>query len=131
MFKLAKIENGRINVGEPEYYKVKANVTVKAGDALKLVSGALELATDTDKPTHIAGASIGASETKRIIPALRVESNQIYRAPTSAAPAAVGSKVTINDTADGVTATTTGGVATIVSHGEATKAGDHILVRFE
>ena len=131
MFKLAKIENGRINVGEPEYLKVKANVTVKAGDALKLVSGALELATGANKPTHIAGASIGASETKRIIPALRVEANQIYRAPTSATPAAVGSKVTINNTADGVTAETTDGVATIISHGEATKAGDHILIRFE
>lgn len=133
MFKLAKIENGRVNVGEPEYIAVTASVAVKAGDALVLTGGVLALATGTIKPTHVAGASIGAAETKRVIPALRIEANQIYRAPISPAPTSStvpGAKVTVNDTADGVTATTEGGVATIVSLGEATASGDHILVRF-
>lgn len=129
MFKLAKIENGRINVGEPEYLTV--NTDVKAGQALKFDGGVLKLATGSTKPTHISGATASANS---IIPALRVEANQIYRAPITVAPntsTVPGAKVTINTTSDGVTATTTDGVATIVSLGEAVAANDHILVRFE
>ena len=128
MFKLAKLENGRINVGEPEYLTVEANV--KAGQALNLDGGVLKRATGATKPTHIAGANATANST---IPALRVEGNQIYRAPMTGdefSERKVGDKVTISTNSDGVTTTTTSGVATIVSFGEAEASGDHILVRF-
>jgi hypothetical protein len=75
---------------------------------------------------------VSANDTDRNIAVCRVESNQIFEAPITAAPTAlnVGDKVTLADTGLGVTATTQSGVATIVSLNGAANAGDKILVRF-
>jgi len=135
MFFLTKIENGRTNVSEPEYLTVTESLAITNGEALKLTSGKLAKCTATDAPKYIAGADLSATDTDRIIPVIRVESNQVYSAPISAAPGslAVGSKVTLNlvsNAAVGVTTVTTNGVATIVSLNGATKADDKVLVRF-
>jgi hypothetical protein len=133
MFKLIKIENGRQNVPEPEYLEVTANVAISIGQTLKITEGKLAAASGTDKPTFIAMGELSAAASKRILAVCRVESNQVYEAPITAAPTAlkVGDKVTIS-TPDGlgVTATTASGVATIVSLNGATDAGQKVIVRF-
>ena len=56
----------------------------------------------------------------------------VFAVPVSAAPTSlkVGDKVTVNSDGVQVTATTTNGVATIVSLNGAKAAGDTIIVRF-
>lgn len=128
MFNLKKIEGGRINVFEPHFLTVGATA-VSSGEALVLTDGKLVKCGATVKPAFIALAN-GAAGAE--IAVGRVESNQIYAVPVSAAPTslAVGAKVTIG--ADGltVTATTTSGVAEIVDLNGATAPNDIIVVRF-
>lgn len=127
MFKLIKIENGRMNVPEPEYFV--ANAVLTAGQAVALSDG--ELVSNTTKPTHI---TLGpAKEAGAKVPCIRIDSSQVYEVAITAAPTSlnVGDKVTIDDTsAASVTATKDGGVVTIVSLNDATAAGEKILVRF-
>ena len=133
MFYLTKIVNGRINVSEPEYHTVTNGLNITNGEALVLASGKLAKCSATTVPQFIAGADLSANDTNRVIPVIRVESNQVYSAPLNAAPTAAvveGTKVTIDGDALGVTADTTSGVATIVSLNGATKAGDKVLVKF-
>jgi hypothetical protein len=127
MFYLAKIENGRMNVPEPEY--LEAGAAIACGEALVLADGKLTKCGETVAPKYVAMGDAKAAGA--VIPVCRVESNQVYDVPVSAAPTAlkVGDKVTLDSDALGVTATTTSGVVTIVSLNGATKAGDIITVR--
>ncbi len=127
MFKLIKIENGRLNVPEPIVYE--ASVAVSEGEALALASGRLAKCGTTTKPEYIAMGNATAGEKVAVC---RVESNQVYEAPISAAPGelAVGSKVKLDANAAGVTADTASGVATIVNLNGAKAAGDTVIVRF-
>ena len=128
MFNLVKIEGGRINVHEPEKLTVGSSA-LAIGTVCVLSGGVLAAATGTTKPTHI---TLAAGATGAEIPCGRIESNQVYEVPVSAAPTSLkaGVKVTLDTTGQKVTATTTDGVATIVSVNGATKADDIILVRF-
>lgn len=74
MFKLTKIEGGRINVFEPQVLTVGASA-VFCGQALVLKSGKLSACDAEVKPTFIALADGSAGEE---IAVGRVESNQIY-----------------------------------------------------
>lgn len=130
MFYLTKIVNGRINVSESEYLTVTDGLTITNGEALVLTSGKLAKCSATTVPQFIAGADLSATDTNRVIPVIRVESNQIYEAPVTAVPASIGIKVALDGDALGVTNATTNGVATIVSLNGATKAGDKVLVKF-
>lgn len=130
MFKLIKIENGRMNVPEPEYH-IAGTTELKAGQAVALSSG--KLVKNATAPTHITLASAKANEAK--VPCVRIEPSQVYEVSLSAAPAsgiAVGDKITIEGTyATEVIATKTdGGILTIVSLDNATNKGDKITVRF-
>lgn len=73
MFRLTKIEGGRINVFEPLMYTVGSSA-VKAGQALVLNSGVLA-APSTAKPTFIALAD---AEPNTEVAVGRIEPNQIY-----------------------------------------------------
>lgn len=132
MFRLIKIENARMNVPEPEYLTATASEAITIGEALVLASGALTKCGATTKPTFIAMAGLSADATDRVIPVCRVEPNQIYEVETAAdaSAAVVGTKVTLHTDGLQVTATTTSGVAEIVSTNGAAAAGDKILVRF-
>ena len=132
MFKLIKIENGRMNVPSPVYLEVTNSVAISAGEALKLSSGKLAKVSATDNPTYIALGNKSDTDTARTLACIRVEPNQVYETTFSAKPEslAVGSKVTL-DSGKQVTATATNGVATIVSLEGASKSGDKVLVRFE
>ena len=131
MFKLIKIENARMNVHEPVFYEVTASEAVTLGEALVLTSGKLTKCGATAKPQFIAMADCGASDEKRVIPAARVEPNQLYEVPVQAAPTGivVGSKVTLHTDGLQVTATTSSGVVTIEDLNGAAAAGDLVVVR--
>lgn len=133
MFKLAKIENGRINVGETVVYEATASEAVSYGEALVLASGKLTKCGATAKPAYVAGCDVTADDTKRAVPCLRVTPDMVFLVPVTAAPTSLvpGSKVTLHTDGMKVTATTTGGIATVVDTNGATAAGDEILVRFE
>ena len=126
MFNLIKIEGGRINVFEPQILTVGSSA-VNAGQALVLNAGKLTSA-GSGKPTYIALSAGAAGEE---ISVGRVEPNQVYEVEISAAPTSlvVGDKVTLAG-GETVTATTTSGVAEIVSLNGATASGDKVLVRF-
>lgn len=131
MFKLIKIENARMNVPEPVFHEVKASEAVQLGEALVLTSGKLTKCGATAKPEFIAMADCAADAAKRLIPAARVEPNQLYEVPVQAAPTSLveGSKVTLHTDGLQVTATTTSGVVTVESLNGAAAAGDIIVVR--
>lgn len=131
MFKLIKIENARMNVPEPVFHEVKASEAVELGEALVLTSGKLTKCGATVKPEFIAMADCAAAATDRIIPVARVEANQLYEVPITAAPSSLaeGSKVTLHTDGMQVTATTTSGVVTVESLNGAAAAGDNIVVR--
>ncbi len=133
MFKLLKIENGRMNVPEPEYLEVAPEEVFSIGEALVLnAEGKLTKCSATVKPTYIAMGQVSKTAQEREIAVCRVEDNQVYEVACDEVPAAlkVGNKVTISTDALKVTATTTDGVATVVSLNGATVAGDKICVRF-
>ncbi len=132
MFRLLKIENARMNVPEPEYLDAKASEAIEMGETLVLSAGVLTKCSGTTKPTHIAMAAKDAADTDRRMPACRIESNQVYAAPVTAAPTSLvpGAKVTIHTDGLQVTATTTDGVVTVVDKNGAAAIGDEIIVRF-
>ena len=126
MFKLIKIEGARMNVPEPEY--LIAGAALSAGQTVSLSGG--KLVVNTTAPTHITLGSAKAADEK--VPCARIESNQVYEAPISEAPASlnVGDKVTVASDGARVTATTADGIATIVSLEDAKASGDKVTVRF-
>ena len=133
MFDLKKIENGRMNVPEPEYFDAKAATEIQVGQALALTGGVLAPVTaGTTKPEFISLGYVSASAVKRECPVARVNDEQVYEVPVSAAPSAlkVGDKVTLTTDGLEVTATTASGVATIVNLKGASAAGDKVLVKF-
>ena len=131
MFKLLKIENARLNVPSPVFHEVKASEAVVIGEALILSGGVLTKCGATTAPQFIAMADLSATAVKREIPVARVEKNQIYEVPVTAAPTSlkVGDKVTLHTDGLQVTATTTDGVITVEDKNGATAAGDKIIVR--
>lgn len=131
MFNLIKIENARLNVPEPLYYEVTASEAVSTGEALVLSAGKLTKCGATAKPQYIAIGSCTAAQSNRNIAVCRVEPNQIYEVPVTAAPTSLvpGCLVTLHTDGLQVTATTTSGVVTVVDTAGAAAAGDKILVR--
>ena len=131
MFRLIKIENARMNVPEPVFHEVTASKAVQLGEALVLTSGKLTKCGATAKPEFIAMADCAADAAKRLIPVARVEANQLYEVPVTAAPTSLveGNKVTLHTDGMQVTATTTSGVVTVESLNGAAAAGDTIVVR--
>ena len=114
-----------------EWRDVTDDEAVEYGEALVLASGKFTKCGATVKPTHIAMGSVAADATKRTLAAARVEDNQLYEVPVTAAPTGLtaGSKVTLHTDGLQVTATTTSGVVTVESLNGASAAGDIIVVR--
>lgn len=129
MFKLIRIENGRMNVPSPVIHEVTASLAINEGQALALSGGKLIVATG--KPEFIAMGDKAATDENRQLAVCRVDAHQIYEVPVSAAPTSLkpGDKVTINSNGLEVTATTTNGVVTIENLNGAAAAGDTVIVR--
>ena len=121
MFRLIKIEGGRINVPEPEFYS--AGEVLKAGQAVSLSAG--KLVKNASAPVYITLAA-GVQDQKT--PVARINSDQLYETNITASTVGlnVGDKVTLDSGATAVTATTENGIATIVS----IDSDDTVTVRF-
>lgn len=110
MFKLTKIEGGRINVFEPQILTVGATPVV-SGQALVLKSGKLSACDAEVKPTFIALANGSTGEE---ISVGRVESNQIYSV-AAVSGLVVGNKYKTDGAGKAITSTTStaGGVEVV------------------
>ena len=113
----------------PTIKQVAANtaVTYAVGDALVLTSGKLAKAGATVAPEYIsAQGGLG----KDVLSVYQVEPNQEWETTLSTAGSlVVGAKYTLSDTSDSVTATSTSGVAEVVSVA-GTTSGSAVVVRF-
>ena len=127
MFYLTKIENGRMNVPDPEYYTAGA-AAISEGETLALASG--KLTRNIAAPTFIALA--GAAANAESVPVCRIEKNQVYSVPCSTAPTSFvpGTKLTVATDGLQAGAVNDNGVVTVVQTLGAKAIGDHILVRF-
>jgi hypothetical protein len=117
------------NYAAPTTKQIVANtaVTYAVGDALVITSGKAAKCGATTKPEYICAEKASG---KNVISAYQVEGNQEYETVLSTAGTlAIGSKVTLSDTADSVTATTTSGVAEVISVA-GTTSGSKVVVRF-
>lgn len=122
-------DDGRIP--SHEYLPCSA-LTPKVGMALVLDGGVLVAASGTVKPTFICQTERDAAiEAGELIPVNRVLPDMAYETTFSAAAASVkiGDKLTIAAGGEQVTATTTDGVAEVISM-EGTEAGSKVIVRF-
>ena len=134
MFKLIKIINSGVNVPEPIRMPKASDKTVKSGTLLTVTNGELADCGPTSAPTYVALADAGVSDTVAVCAA--INGNMYFEAPLSESPASlkIGAKVTLATDADGaaygVSATVSGGVATVIDLCGATSAGDKITVKF-
>ena len=135
MFKLIKILNSGINVPEFERIPVSDGVDYTVGMAISAAAGAAASCTASTAPTHICAQMLAAGEKDSVL-CYPVSPDMIFEAPISASPIGlkVGAKLTLaidaRARAYGVTATTSGGVATVVDTCGAAAIGDKIAVRF-
>jgi len=127
MFSLKRADKGN-NPAIKEFPAAAA--TYKVGDALVLTNGTVSKASGTTKPTHVA-AGAGTLAANDILAVNPIYADMEFVTTLSAAGTALkkGDKVTIAETADAVTATTTGGVATIVEIIDPA-AGGKVVVKF-
>lgn len=111
-----------------EYLPGKDGETFTIGELLVQSADGLTKCGATATPGFLC---MGKQQPDGCVPVTRVRKDTVYTAPLTAAGTALnaGNKVTISADGLGVTATTTSGVAEIVSL-PGTAEGDEILVRF-
>lgn len=129
MFKIHTIDDGR---NAPVEYLPAGAITPKAGMALVQSGGNLALCSGAVKPTYICmREETAAVAAGTLIPVIRVQPDMVFETTATAALTSVklGSKVTLSTDGLQVTATTTDGVAEIVSM-DGTAAGSAVRVRF-
>ena len=115
-----------------EYHPVSAIGEMVEGMALVMADGALAKATGSTKPEYI-GMFRGNASAGDTIPVMRVDGAVLFETTFAAdnGDVNIGDKVTIHTDALRVTATTAGGVATVVRKvDDNDNEGDHVLVRF-
>lgn len=115
-----------------EVLKTTLNEDYAVGEALVLSSaGRATKCGATAAPTHICAGELAAGAADRDLPVYRVQSTQVFDTILQAdgSDLVIGSKVTLHTDGLQVTATTTSGVAEIVSM-DGTGEGDHVAVRF-
>ena len=100
----------------PFEYLPADGLTPAVGQALVLSAGKLTLASGATKPTHISMCQRDAAcANGELIPVIAVNDAITFAVPSSVAnTVAIGGKVTVSTDGLNVTATTEGGVATIV-----------------
>ena len=132
MLKLIKIINSGVNVPEPVRLP-KDDAAIVAGAALVFAAGKANYATTGEKPTHV---SLSASEEgEKTVLCYEIHDNMIFEAPVLALPTSisVGDKLalaTAGGAPIGLSATTAGGVATVISTDGACVEGDTVSFKF-
>ena len=94
-------------------YKATASEAIADGEALVNTGGAMTKCGSTATPDFISNSVVASATTPTVyVQAIHVLEEQEWEtyASVTVASSLIGSKVTINSTADGVTATTTNGV---------------------
>ncbi len=126
------LHNRNVNSAEPFLYlATKADASYKIGQLLQ-VNSAGEFVTATTSPTHLAVGEVTGA-TGVTVPAILVLPDMTFEATLTADGAAlkVGNKVTLSADGQNVTATTTAGVAEIVSFLSDTQGvGGRVAVKF-
>jgi len=118
-------------VGLPfEYFPVTGSLAVNSGTMLLITSGKMALATGANKPTYVCISNIAETTTGETIAVQRVDPKTIFETTLSEADSdiAIGEKHTISADGNQITATTTNGVAEVVSF-DGTDAGSKVRVR--
>lgn len=128
-FIINKINNNKLLAPTILEKPATSGVSFKVGDALKITSNKVAKCGATDVPKYIAAAekTAGANDVLpvyEVIDGLELET-QLY----GSGALTVGAKVTLHTDAAQVTATTTSGVAEIVSFA-GTGSGDKVIVKF-
>ena len=111
MFHLYQTDDGH---ELPFQYLPCAAVTPKYGMTMALSGGRLTLASGATKPTHICAREEQSAVTAgTLIPAVRLDSDQRWRAETSASTFSAGTAYTLASTGLGITTTSASGVFTV------------------
>ena len=129
MFRLSSL---KVGLTTPiEYKTATASESYAVGEALKLASGKVTLASGAVKPEFVC---VGPANDAGEVPCVTVQDYMEFETTLAVAPAdsatiGVGDKVTIHTDGMQVTATKTSGVAQIVAlDGQA--VGDRVVVKF-
>lgn len=127
-FLIHSYDDGQIR---PWEYLPCDDITISVGMALAMSSGHLVKATGTTAPTYISMTDATVATDGDLVPVVRVDSGIIFETTNTAAMSSVGigAKVTLHTDGLQVTATTTSGVAEIVSKDAAADAGSGGVVR--
>lgn len=128
-FLLKKIANSAVIAPEIKQLAATSGVAYKVGDALGLSSGKAAKVTGTAVPEYICAENktAGSADT---ISAYLIEPNQEYETTLqTGGTLVVGVKYTIHTDSAQVTATSTSGVAEVVSVA-GSSAGDKVVVKF-
>ena len=120
--------------GEPDpWEKLPAtkSKTLHVGTALTLKSGKLDIASGTTAPAYICMEEVAAAADGPLVHVIRVTPDTLFETELSEASEAIaiGAKYTLDASGEKITATTTGGVAEVVSFTGAA-AGDRVRVHF-
>ena len=107
------------------------DITVNVGTALCLKSGHLTVASGTVVPEYLSMVSTTVNTDGDRIPVIRILPTMTFETTLAAANTAiaVGDKYTVDTNGEAITATATGGVATVCDF-DGTAAGDKVRVRF-
>ena len=127
-FLIHSYDDGQIR---PWEYLPCDDIAISVGMALTMSSGHLVKATGTTKPTYISMTDATVATDGDLVPVIRVDSGIIFETTNTAAMSGVGigAKVTLHTDGLQVTATTSSGVAEIVSKDAAADAGSGGVVR--
>ncbi len=99
-----------------EYFEGTEGGVFTYGEPLVIKNGKLTQCAPTEKPTFISLGDISCEDGSYLVPVMRVFSFYVFDCPfeEDASSLKIGDKVTLASDGDGVTTTTSNGVAEIV-----------------
>lgn len=132
MFAFLRMNNSAVVAPTIKLVQATNSTAYEVGDALVLSSGALVKATATTKPTHISAQKYPSTAAAGQIAVYPINSDMEFKTTFAADGSAIvaGNAVTIHTDAAQVTATVTGGVATIVEKLGSGASGTYVVVKF-
>lgn len=132
MFWLYKNDNGHGVAPDSVSLPRATGAVYAAGTALTLKDGVAVPAAGVVKPSFICCSSNEANDGSELL-GYSVSPTMLFEVPLTAFSDTVkpGAKVTLSADGKGVTATTEGGVATVIDLQGAKAVGDKIIVKFE
>ena len=120
--------------GQPDPWElqpVAADKRLHVGTALAFSGGTLNIASGATMPEFICMQEVEASAAGQMVPVIRVSADTLYETELAEASASIaaGPRYTLDANGEKITATSTSGVAEVVSF-EGKAAGDRVRVHF-